>query len=276
MCKINVDFPDIMKIVKKYSFIIIWMGCLLGYTFYGLGTLVFLMVIIPLSIILRPFFNLHTRFLSFTSHSYLAFLTRVLLPITQVYKIIEIRGFEKIPKDIPAIFVANHQGKLDGPFLLGILKNTSAVMKIKYASLPIYSTLVKNLDYVSIDQYSRKAIEKSYFLAKQVLLKGKNLLVFPEGTRSQSRRLLPFNNFVFKIAHDANVQIIPIIIFSNGSFMSKKLSSYFPKKKINYSIRCLSPVKPLENDSPSDTAEKVRKTMYNELIKLEKSYINNT
>jgi 1-acyl-sn-glycerol-3-phosphate acyltransferase len=243
------------------------MGCLFGYSFYGFSTSVFIIVIIPLSIILRPFKNFHREFLDFTLHSYLAFLTRVLLPITQVYKIKEISGFERIPKDINAVYVANHQGKLDGPLILGILKNTSAVMKIKYASILIYSTLVKHLDFVSVDQYSRKSIEKSYFLARRLILRGKNLLVFPEGTRSISGRLLPFNNFAFKLAHDANVWIIPIIIYSNGSFMSKKISSYFPQKQITYCIRCLSPVKPLESDSPSDTAEKVRKIMYNELKK---------
>jgi hypothetical protein len=66
------------------------------------------------------------------------------------------------------------------------------------------------------------------------------------------------------------VKIIPIIIFSDGSLMSKKLSSYFPQKKITDCIRCLSPVKQAGNGRPSDTTENVRKIMYNELNKFEK------
>lgn len=203
--------------------------------------------------------------------AYLAFLTRVFLPALKIYDIKEIGGFNSIAKDRPVIFVANHTGKLDGPFLLGILKNTVPLMKPKYATMPVYSKLVRNLDFISLDQHSRKALEETTIRIKAVLAKGKNLLIFPEGTRSSPKRILPFKEFAFRMAKEKNISVAPIVIYGDFAFMAKSFRSYFPSKKFSVGIRCLSPVTPLENESPIDMAARVRKIMVKELAKIKKN-----
>lgn len=257
-----------MTVTKNHSRIMIWIGCLIGYIFYGLSGIFFITFIVPLSVIFIPFGILHYVFLNFTLRTYCAFLTRIFLPATQIYYVKEISGFEQIPKGRPVVIVANHRGKLDALFLLGILKNTAAVIKLKYATLPVYSTFVKRLNFVSLDQHSRETLEKAVIRAKEVLSNGKNLLIFPEGTRASSKRLLPFKEFAFRIAREKETEIVPIVIHSDLTFMGKSFSSFFPEKKNSYTIRCLAPVKPLNNEHSVGMAARVREIMIKELAEI--------
>ncbi len=261
-----------MNILEKFSTVQIWIGCFIGYFCYGLSAILFLSFILPFSFFFILFPSFQYAFLNSTLHNYLFFLTRKLLPILNIYSIKEISGFESIPNGKPVVFVANHRGKLDAPFLLGTLKNTAAVIKLKYAVLPVYSTFVKRLCFIKLDQHSLKTIEKAVASAKEVLSKGKNLLIFPEGTRSSSIRLLPFKDFAFRIARENKTAIVPIVIYSNFAFMAKSAGSFFPNKKNSYTIRCLQPVLPSDNESSSEMAARVREIMTKELNKIEETH----
>lgn len=242
-----------------------WIGCLIGYAFYGLGGVVYFSIILPTSFLFIPFGKLQYNFISSSLRFYCILLTRYFLPLMQVYTIRNISGFKNNQSESPVIYVANHQGKLDGPFLLGLLNNTAAVMKLKYALSPVYASLVKNLNFITLNQHSREVLEKALNDAGNVFKNGKNLLIFPEGTRSTTKRLKPFKNFAFKIAIQNDIPIVPIVIHSKFPFMAKKLSSFFPNQKNSYTIRCLKAILQLSGESPADLADRVQKIMSREL-----------
>ncbi len=248
-----------------------WVGCLIGYSFYGTSGIFFLTTILPISVMLKPFGQLSHRFLNLTLHTYLVFLTRVFLPAVQVYDIKEISGFKNLSKDRSFIIVANHLGKLDGPFILGLVKSTVATMKSKYASKSLYSMLVKTLDFVSFDTSSLEALEAAILRAKKVVENGKNLMVFPEGMRTDSSKLIQFKDFAFRIAQETDRDVVPVVLYSKLAFMSKTPGSFFPIRKNSFYIRCLDPVKPVRGEHPADMAARVRKIMSKELNKIIKS-----
>jgi len=262
-----------MMAKKNTLFLFLWIRCFAGYCFYGIGIVSFLCFILPLSGILLLFGNGAGVFMSLTLRYYLAFLTRAFLPFLGIYAIKEMSGFENAKKYSGSIFVANHRGMLDGPLLLGILKNTAAVMKTKYAVTPPYSTLIKRLDFISLNQHSLQDIEKGIVLAKELLARGKNLLLFPEGTRSISGKPLPFREFAFRIARDINCPVVPVVIYSDFGFMSKTFKSFFPDRKDTFILRCLAPVKPLQNENAGDLASRVRKIIIDELAAMENTSI---
>jgi 1-acyl-sn-glycerol-3-phosphate acyltransferase len=245
-----------------------WVGCLLGYSFYGAGGVFFLTTVFPVSVILKPFGQLSHRFLNFTLHAYLAFLTRVFLPVVQVYDIREISGFRSIPKNRSVIIVANHLGKLDGPLILGLVKGTVATMKSKYASKSLYTMLVKTLDFVSFDTSSLEAMEIAIQRAKKVVEGGKNLMVFPEGRRTASSRLMQFKDFAFRIAQETGRDIVPVVLYSKLAFMGKTPESFFPRRKNSFYLRCLGPVRPHKDEHHADMAARIRKIMTRELEKI--------
>lgn len=251
---------------------LLWIRCLIGYTFYASGSILFIICFLPAAFLLLPFGALSKRLLSAAMHYYLAFLTRVFLPALKIYTIKEIYGFEHLHKAKSTVIVVNHRGKLDGPLLLGLLKNTVALMKVKYTIHPVYATLVKQMDFISFNPHSRNDIEKTVGRIKEVLGKGKNLLTFPEGTRTSSKRLLPFRELAFRIAQEMNTSIVPIVIYSDIDFMTRHFKSFFPKKKNSFVIRCLPPVSPLPEEPAATLAARVRKIMVKEFAEIEKTY----
>ncbi len=255
---------------KMVSLFILRINSVIGHAFYCLGCILFVLFVLPLVFLLTPFGPLANRFLSFAVHNYLAFLTRIFLPALGIYKIKEINGFDKIPRGKAIVIVANHRGKLDGPILLGMLKNTAAIIKSKYAISPVYAALVKKLDFITLNPRSREALEKTISRANEVLEQGKSLLIFPEGTRTASRRLLPFKELAFRIAQETNTDIYPVVIYTEFEFMTKQVNTFFPDKKNSFIIHFLAPVKSLENEHSAELAARVRDLMAKELAAIEK------
>jgi 1-acyl-sn-glycerol-3-phosphate acyltransferase len=163
------------------------------------------------------------------------------------------------------MYVANHQGLLDALLLLGILRNTVALIKTKHASKHIYAKLVKYMHFLAVEAGSREQIGQAFIKAGVVLGQNQSILVFPEGTRSSGKRLLPFKEFAFKIAQHHQIPIVPIVIQMTSPILSKKLSTIFPTKKILYTIRFLKPVFPELSIPSTDLAAETRKIMTKEL-----------
>jgi 1-acyl-sn-glycerol-3-phosphate acyltransferase len=171
---------------------------------------------------------------------YVYFLTRRLLPLLQIYSIVEISGFDNHDPKKASLYVANHRGRLDALLLLSILKNTCALIKSTYTRFPIYSAFVKYLDFISIDSESPRTLAAALSKCRELIANGKSLLVFPEGTRATSGRLLPFKELAFRLASDMDVTLFPVIVHSDYPFMTKDPGSIFPKKKLTYTRSVVS------------------------------------
>lgn len=261
----------IMKPVTYFGIITIWALCVIGYGFYALSGIVFIVSIVPLAVLLKPFHTIRLSILNGLLFSYLRFLTRIFIPFLRIYSFREISGRHHIPADTPAVFIANHQGALDAPLLLGLLRNTVAVIKSRYASKIIYSRLVTYFNFISIDAGSLGRIEQALRQAQEALSHNRNILIFPEGTRSNTGRLLPFKEFAFKIAQEQRVPVVPVVIYSSIPFMTKTAASFFPKKKFFYTVRFLAPFFTSPGQHPTDIAAQTRKMMMKELQTIEET-----
>jgi 1-acyl-sn-glycerol-3-phosphate acyltransferase len=223
--------------------ILTWLLCGIGYAGYGMGGIVFLIVVTPLALLLRPFQRQLSDAVCFVMHHSIRFLTRIYLPLLQVYRIAELSGFDGA-RPAPAIYVANHRGRLDGLLLLGTVKRAGAIIKSRYAEMPFYGSMVRNCNFVSVDPTSLASLAAAIERSRAILARGISLIVFPEGTRSNGNRMLPFKDFAFKLAIESGVEIVPVIIHSDLAFMAKVTGSYFPRYRFDYCIRFLPPVLP--------------------------------
>jgi 1-acyl-sn-glycerol-3-phosphate acyltransferase len=245
------------------------LGATIGYTSYFLAIVVFLTLGVPLLLLLafRP--GLMRRCMYQTLKAYTFFLTRIWLPLLQVYSISEICGFDKrLMSNV--IFVANHRGRLDALLLLSMLPESGVLIKPKYSRIPIYSAFVKYLDFVKADSGSPASLTASLARCKAILDKGKNLLVFPEGTRARSGKLQPFKDFAFKVALDAGRPIVPVIVHSDYPFMARTPQSIFPKYRLRYTIRFCAPCTAQEHERPADFSQRVHRIMSESLAELDK------
>lgn len=130
---------------------------------------------------------------------------------------IESYGLENIPKENGFIFFPNHQGLFDVlVFLESCPVPFSFVIKKEASNIILLKQVIAALKSISID---REDIRQSLQVINQVteeVKKGRNFLIFAEGTRSKmGNTLLPFKGGTFKSAVKAKCPIVPCALIDS-------------------------------------------------------------
>ncbi|MBE0457902.1 1-acylglycerol-3-phosphate O-acyltransferase [Pseudoalteromonas sp. KG3] len=112
----------------------------------------------------------------------------------------------------PAVYVANHQNNYDIFTLPAVVpKNCVSLGKKSLKWIPFFGQLYWLSGNILIDRGNRSkaagTISKS---ADKIRQKGLSVWMFPEGTRSYGRGLLPFKTGAFHTALNAGVPVVPV------------------------------------------------------------------
>jgi len=157
---------------------------------------------------------------------------------------VHVSGIEKIPKDTQVLLISNHRSNFDPIVTWYGLKawKIGFISKPENFRIPFYGRIIRKCCCLPIDRENpRKAIvtinKASKLLKKQEISIG----VYPEGTRSKTREMLPFHNGVFKIAQKADA---PIVVLSIAG--TEKIAKRTPFKPTDVYLDVLE-VFPSEN-----------------------------
>ncbi|MCZ2721322.1 1-acylglycerol-3-phosphate O-acyltransferase [Marinomonas sp. 15G1-11] len=173
----------------------------------------------------------------------------------------------KLPKQ--AVYVGNHQNSFD-LFIFPSLfpKRTVTVGKKSIVWIPIFGLLYWASGNILINRTNRKkAIATIDQIVDQMKASHLSIWMFPEGTRSRGRGLLPFKSGAFHAAVQAGLPIIPVV--SSDIHNKIKLSRWNNGKVI---VEMLAPIS-TENLSVEDIPslmEECRQIMENKLQELTK------
>lgn len=97
---------------------------------------------------------------------------------------IEVRGREHIPHG-PALVAAKHQGMIDTIIPFDFLDDPCLVMKQELMRLPLYGWVARKMEMIPVDRDAgAAALRRMTADARARLADGRQLLIFPEGTRS--------------------------------------------------------------------------------------------
>ncbi|WP_092876151.1 1-acylglycerol-3-phosphate O-acyltransferase [Izhakiella capsodis] len=113
-----------------------------------------------------------------------------------------------------AIYIANHQNNYDMITAANIVQpNTVTVGKKSLLWIPFFGLLYWLTGNLLIDRNNRtKAHGTIELIVEQFKKKTISFWMFPEGTRSRGRGLLPFKTGAFHAAVAAGVPIIPVVV----------------------------------------------------------------
>lgn len=116
----------------------------------------------------------------------------------------------------PAIYIANHQNNYDLFTLPGAVpKNTVSMGKKSLKWIPFFGQLYWLSGNILIDRGNRsKAVGTLGKAASKIKEDGVSVWMFPEGTRSYGRGLLPFKTGAFHTALNAKVPVVPVCMNS--------------------------------------------------------------
>ncbi len=165
-----------------------------------------LIVLLALRLIERPLFGQDRPWTPWITQTVCKVTLRVMgLPLTA-----------KGPRMVgPGAIVANHASWLD-IFVLNSRKNVYFVSKAEVAKWPGIGWLARATGTVFINRDRREAKAHATVIEDR-LLQGHRLLFFPEGTSTDSRRVLPFKTTLFaafysdRLQHALQVQPVSVV-----------------------------------------------------------------
>jgi 1-acyl-sn-glycerol-3-phosphate acyltransferase len=122
-------------------------------------------------------------------------------------------GSERLEEGRAYLFMSNHVSNLDPPIITPLLGRRIAIIaKQELFKIPSFGRAMRAGNFVAVNRSDRKAASESIRESATVLQSGLGMLVFPEGTRSSSGKLLPFKKGPFRVAIEAGVPVVPITI----------------------------------------------------------------
>lgn len=127
------------------------------------------------------------------------------------------------------LLMANHQSHVDIVALfLALPMVPGFVAKAELRKIPIFGRAMQTGGHVFIDRTHRDKAFEAIAEAARDVREGGSIVVFPEGTRSSKREVLPFKKGGFHLAKQAGVPVVPVGIRGTASILPKHSVELLP------------------------------------------------
>lgn len=180
---------------------------------------------------------------------------------------VEVRMPESVKNIGPVVWLANHQNSYDlFTHANAVQPGTVSVGKKSLKWIPFFGQMYWLTGNILIDRKNTNKAMNTIELTADKIRKNKlSVWVFPEGTRSRGKGLLPFKTGAFRTAMQANVPIVPIC--ASNQVGTIDLNRWDNGKII---IEFLAPIclDAVNRDNLRTTVDKVHTLMANNIDKL--------
>lgn len=170
---------------------------------------------------------------------------------------LKIVGEKNVPKKGPFIIAPNHQSFLDGPIVssglsYNTLKNSYFFATEEHVKHPVVKFLARRNNVVVME---KRNLKNSILKLSEVLKLGKNVVIFPEGSRSFDGEMMPFKKTFAILSKELNVPVVPVCI--RGAYDVLPRGSKWIKPK-TIEVEYLEPVMPENGDTYDSISDKVK------------------
>jgi 1-acyl-sn-glycerol-3-phosphate acyltransferase len=139
----------------------------------------------------------------------------------------------------PYVVVSNHESYADIFLLSHLPWEMKWLSKETIFRIPVMGWMMRLVGDIPVRRGERSSGERALRECADRLSKRVSIMIFPEGTRSPDDRLLPFRKGAFRLAIEAGVPILPIVVAGTRYAMAK---GSFRFQKANARARVLEPI----------------------------------
>jgi 1-acyl-sn-glycerol-3-phosphate acyltransferase len=154
---------------------------------------------------------------------------------------LKVTGAEKIDSSQSYVVISNHPSTLDiFTHITALPVSIRFLTKTELFRIPILSRVLKILGLPRIDRKNAQMNLPKINESIQRVIDNKNsIMIFPEGTRSNQKELLPFKKGAAHVAKQFNLPIIPVVTHNSHNLMIKG-SVWFKSGQIH--VQILDPI----------------------------------
>jgi 1-acyl-sn-glycerol-3-phosphate acyltransferase len=213
-------------ILSSYAFILFW------------GTIgIFTLPSLLIYFIVYPF----SKYPQDTFQNLASIIYKIFFKLLPVVKL-KFSLLDELPEG--AIYVSTHQSSLDYPILGYFIKSYLTVTNLNFTAIPFASFVGELIGARSLKKGYLGDISQMYSEFEELLHNNRNIIIFPEGTRSDGRKLGKFKKGAFRLAMKTNKPIIPIIIDGSAKVLAKGDPCFKTLETTIVNVTMLEPVYP--------------------------------
>ena len=189
-----------------------------------------------------------------------SFVNKCLKLFFRVYNSLRIYGRIQIPARGPYILAPNHQSFVDGPVVLSGLtcrqiKTCYFFATEQHVRGKFRRTLADKNNTIIMEQaHLKESIQK----LAQVLKEGKNIVIFPEGSRTHDGELGDFKLSFAILSKELNIPIIPVCIRGAYDALPRHRKYLYPR---HIEVHYLPPIIPTSDITYQQLADKVKQAI---------------
>lgn len=153
--------------------------------------------------------------------------------LTKICKIeIDIKGNEFLPNDSSFIIASQHQSAFDTLIWMNLLPRPAYIMKKELIHLPLVGPMLLLSGMIPLDrQGGARALKNLVMNCKNAIKDQRQIIIFPEGTRSQYGKKVKLQAGVAAIASQLDLKIVPVstnsgLHWGRHSFLKKPGTIY--------------------------------------------------
>jgi len=121
----------------------------------------------------------------------------------------------------PYVVVSNHESFVDILLISHLSWEMKWLSKVELMRIPILGWDMWLAGDIPVERGTRRSALEAIRQCRAVLAKRVSVIIFPEGTRSTTGDLLPFKDGAFRLAIDAGVPILPLVVRGTGTALAK-------------------------------------------------------
>ena len=142
---------------------------------------------------------------------------------------VEVVGAEHAERHRSYVVTSNHQSMYDILVIYGWLQlDMKWVMKAELRKIPFIGLGCEKAGHIFVNRRNHQQAAKAINEALERLGDGIGILFFPEGTRSNDGRLLPFKKGAFHTAIEQQIPILPVTVTGTKEILPNKTLRLFP------------------------------------------------
>ncbi|OBG98740.1 acyltransferase [Mycobacterium sp. E136] len=181
------------------------------------------------------------------------------------------RGLENIPASGGAVIAINHTSYVDWlPAALAVhyrKRRLRFMIKQEMQEVKVINFLIRHTGTIPVDRHAGAG---AYAVAVERLRAGELVGVYPEATISRSFELKDFKTGAARMARDADVPIVPLIVWGSQRVWTKDHPRHLGRTKIPITVQVGNPIR--AGETMEQTLQDLRSAMTEQLHEAQRDY----